>query len=781
MTAANEKPAAAKVASVTRIPGYKIKGVLGRGGMAVVYLAEQESIGREVALKVLAPDHNDATFSERFLIEARIISQLSHPNIVTVFDAGVHQGNHYMAMEYVRGKTLSDARDDLSLAQRIDVIKQMADALAYAGSKGYVHRDIKPENIMRYEDGRAILMDFGIARGLDTTKGLTVTGKAIGTPYYMSPEQTKGLKVDPRADIYSLGVVLFQMLAGRVPYDGPSFVAVGIKHISEPIPVLPPGLEVFQQIINNSMSKEPGHRYQTAQELKAALEALPEAVLRQAPAKPNMASTAVHSAKTLVETTGQPASPARNRSAPPLTKTPSMRQGTAPNFRNERKHETLPPIDITHSDDFRRLRRRRRLLYLLLLSTLVFAGYHRQDLWLPTWQYDVAPWLAINVPQSQAVLKYLPPAKQRPTPLMVAPVQAPPLAQVLPVAPVPTAIPPQTKVEPTVVTAEKTELAATTPASDAAQPLTAEQEQSDKIATLIAGLDEHSENALKLAIFYESMLVHDRDNAEAKQGLAELESWFGKTIRTAIDSEAWDKSRLLLNMLKESLPEALQKEQFRYMALQTESAEKLQAHLHKAEQYLQANRLIKPLGANALDEYNQALLLAPDNAAARQGINTIAEQFYQLARQQQKRKEIQAAINSTNAGLQAKKDHRGLLALQDELQFSLKHQQNVQTLLGSARSQLVNGNLITPRGKSAYDLYQVVLAESPGNKAALNGLGTIERKLVQHIQTLLKQGEYQRASNDLQIAQQYFRNSRALDFLQQRLTSETYRAPVTNN
>lgn len=789
MEAKNEKPASSKVASVIKIPGYKIKGVLGRGGMAVVYLAEQESIGREVALKVLAPDHTDDTFSERFLIEARIISQLSHPGIVTVFDAGVHQGNHYMAMEYVKGKTLSDAREEMSLAQRVDVVMQMAEALDYAGSKGYVHRDIKPENIMRDEEGRAILMDFGIARGMDTTKGLTVTGKAIGTPYYMSPEQTKGLKVDPRSDIYSLGVVLFQMLAGRVPYDGPSFVAVGIKHISEPIPVLPPGFEAFQQIINNSMSKEAAHRYQTAGEMKEALAALPESTFKKSLPTSAKSATQVHSSKTIIETRVESAAPKPARVSQPVA-AQSVSQ-SVPSFRAKRERQELPPIDITASDDFKRLRRRRWLLYTLLLSSLAYAGYHRQDLWRPIWQYDIAPWLAANIPQSNEILKYLPPAKQRPTLITLKPVQKPVI---------PSTTSTQRVIEPAVTVTAQVEAAMEPPINNANQvivtadkaleqdrqkgersQLTPKQEQSEKITHLLSGMDEHSENALKLAILYKSMLVHDRQNVEASQGLIDLEAWFSKSIRQSINAEEWEKSRLLLNMLRESFPEALQKEHFRYMQLQTESAEKLQIHLQKAKQHMQANRWIKPLAANALEEYNQAILLAPENVEAKQGILSIANHFYAQAQQQQKAKDIQAAINTTNAGLQALKDHKGLLALQDELQYSIKRQQNIRSLLDNAKSQQVNGNLITPRGKSAYDLYQVVLVESPGNSVAVKGLERIEGVLVQRIQNLIKQGQFQQANEQLQTARQYYRNSRALDFLQRKLTSETYQVPVPAN
>ena len=759
MAAKNEKPPLANVASVTRLPGYKIKGVLGRGGMAVVYLAEQESIGREVALKVLAPDHTDETFSQRFLAEARIISQLSHPNIVTVYDAGVHKGNHYMAMEYVKGKTLTDARDEMSLAQRIDVIMQMADALDYAGSKGYVHRDIKPENIMRHEDGRAILMDFGIARNLDSTKGLTITGKAIGTPYYMSPEQTKGLKVDHRSDIYSLGVVLFQMLAGRVPYDGPSFVAVGIKHISEAIPLLPPGFEPFQQIINKSMSKEAGHRYQAAGEMKIALESLPLAVTQRQAVRQDAASTQGHSARTVVETATQPVAAKTNYAS---ASAQAMRQ-SAPNFRAERRRQELPPIDITASDDFKRLRRRRRLLYLLLLSSLAYVGYHHQDLWRPTWQYEIAPWLAANVPQSKQILKYLPPAKEKSNPAAVKPVQTPvvaPKANSITVTEPAVTPPEQTKTitAPTVNTNNNALATAKPPSREennvAPLKLTPEQEQSEKIKTLLAGLDEHSENALKLAILYKSTLVHERQNAAAIQGLSYLRTWFGKETRKAVNRHDWGHARLLLNMLEESFPAALQEEPFHYMDLQTKSAEKLQAHLHKAQQYMQSKHLLKPPGANALEEYNQAMLLAPGSAGAKQGLHKIADHFYKQARQRQKVKDVQAAINATNAGLQAVKDHKGLLALQDELQASMRRRQNIRSLLANARGQLVNGNLISPRGKSAYAIFQMILAKHPGNRAAIKGLERIERRLVQNIQQLIKQGQYQQAKQQLHIAQQ---------------------------
>ncbi len=277
---------ASYTAPVVRITGYDIKDLLGRGGMATVYLATQLTIGRDVALKILAMDITDDDFSKRFLREAKIISQLSHPNIITIFDADIYEGCHYMAMEYIPGKNFSQTRDDLNRLQKLEIITQVAQALEFARIKGYVHRDIKPENILLHTDGRAILTDFGIAKSSDITQGLTETGQVLGTPHFMSPEQAKGIKVDHRSDIYSLGVVLFQALAGRVPYDGNSLVEICMKHLQGPIPQLPSGLESLQPIIDNCLAKDPNHRYQIAEDLAKELKQIPKDCLDTLKNKP---------------------------------------------------------------------------------------------------------------------------------------------------------------------------------------------------------------------------------------------------------------------------------------------------------------------------------------------------------------------------------------------------------------------------------------------------------------------------------------------------------------
>ena len=251
------------------IPGYEILDTLGKGGMATVYLARQAIFERKVALKVMSKSLADnPAFGQRFLREARIVSELVHPNIVAVYQVGVHEDMYYLAMEYLPGQELKQLITTLSIPEKITIIRDIASALGFAGARGYVHRDIKPENIMYdRESKRAVLTDFGIARAADLDADVTHTGITVGTPHYMSPEQAKGGVVDQRSDLYSLGAVMYTLLTGEVPYTAESAVAIGIKHITSPVPLLPEELESLQPIIDRLLAKAPEDRYQDASQL----------------------------------------------------------------------------------------------------------------------------------------------------------------------------------------------------------------------------------------------------------------------------------------------------------------------------------------------------------------------------------------------------------------------------------------------------------------------------------------------------------------------------------
>lgn len=266
-----------------KIPGYTIKRVLGKGGMATVYLAEQDIFERDVALKVMnARLTEDPSFGQRFMREAKIVSKLVHPNIITVYDVGVHNDLYYLSMEHINGPDLKTGYCDLSLSNKLNVIHGVAKALAYAGKKGVVHRDIKAENILLRADSlQPVLMDFGIARAVESDLSVTQTGMSLGTPHYMSPEQARGAVVDHRADLYSLGVVLYFILMGEVPFQADSAVAVGIKHITEPVPELPEVLQPLQYLLSGLMAKMPADRFQTADEFIRALAKLKKSTISE--------------------------------------------------------------------------------------------------------------------------------------------------------------------------------------------------------------------------------------------------------------------------------------------------------------------------------------------------------------------------------------------------------------------------------------------------------------------------------------------------------------------
>lgn len=258
------------------IPGYRILRKIRQGGMSTVYLALQKSIDREVAIKVMSPSLSaDPSFGSRFYREAKIVGQLSHPNIVSIYDVGSHRHYNYIAMDYLPGAPLQDQLDDgISTDQAVRIVREMASALDYAHERGYIHRDIKPDNILFREDGSAVLCDFGIAKAVKANVKMTVSGSVLGTPHYMSPEQAQGKTLDGRADIYSLGVVFFEMLSGQVPFSGEDAVSVAVKHMTSQIPKLPAAVKAFQPVIDKMMEKKTSARFQTGKEVIAALDEL---------------------------------------------------------------------------------------------------------------------------------------------------------------------------------------------------------------------------------------------------------------------------------------------------------------------------------------------------------------------------------------------------------------------------------------------------------------------------------------------------------------------------
>lgn len=252
------------------IPGYDIRRLIGQGGMATAYLAEQISLSRQVVLKILDASVKESPDTvERFLNEGRIIASLNHPYIITIYDIGQSGEHLYISMEFVEGGDLKQRMQHKVFApvEAIDILEKVAAGLAAAHESGIVHRDVKPGNILFRRDGTPLLSDFGIAKRLSGDSDLTSTGMFLGSPNYMAPEQSESGPIDGRADIYALGVILYEMLTGSRAYAADSVIDVILMHKKSPIPTLPPGLEPYQELLNLMMAKDRNERFRDARSL----------------------------------------------------------------------------------------------------------------------------------------------------------------------------------------------------------------------------------------------------------------------------------------------------------------------------------------------------------------------------------------------------------------------------------------------------------------------------------------------------------------------------------
>lgn len=260
---------------------YRLEEVVGHGGMSSVYRAHDTLLERDVAIKILHGHFaGDDEFVERFKREARSVAQLQHPSIVTVIDRGQEGDSQYIVFEYIDGENLKELvvrKGRLEVREALQIAIEIAQALAFAHEHGLVHRDVKPQNVLLNGDGGAKVTDFGIARALDVETGMTQTGTVLGSSNYIAPEQASGRPVDAKTDVYSLGVVLYELLAGQVPFPGESFVAVALKHVHDPPPSL---LDVRRDVplrvveaIDRALEKDPDERFPTMRAFAAELEA----------------------------------------------------------------------------------------------------------------------------------------------------------------------------------------------------------------------------------------------------------------------------------------------------------------------------------------------------------------------------------------------------------------------------------------------------------------------------------------------------------------------------
>ena len=731
-----------------QIPGYKIIRELGHGGMAHVYLTIQESFGREVALKVLSPHlADDEEFSKRFLREARIVSQLNHPNIVTVFDAGKHGKYNYMSMEYIPGKDLRDLKDSISREDALRIVKDVARALDFAGNKGVVHRDVKPENIMIHDtDNRVILMDFGIAHGDDATQGMTQTGKAIGTPHFMSPEQTKGLKVDHRSDIYSLGVVLYQLLSGHLPYDADSAVAVGIKHLTAPIPLLPGGLEIFQPIVNRCLSKQPEHRYQKAAELISALDEITDEQLENIKTQASNFKKAGGDANAATQV-GDIADIndiviSQKRKIPDLV------------FPSSKKTVLAEDSGATDPGSSGKTSSRKGLLLLLLIIMMVWAGNVKQKELTQFWGYKALPKIAEVFPNlfpksySQYWADKLEKETAKTTALVVAETVTPDTSenQNSPVESNDTAQLTSSEIQAKVQAAEK-----------------------DKITLLKEGLENDPENAIKLIHIYKEMLLQNKDDPVAIKELKELRQWYIKQIQLAFATEDTALARRHIDLIKQNFPKVTKNKKFIRLEKRVAFLERINNHFAKAETYFKAGALSKPINRNALDEVNKVFILSPDNEDAKNFKNRIVNSYIDKTTRLQQQGNIHNALLMLEEGIAALHNNPKLLQKRKVIKDKIKHQKHISALFKQAEKYRLEGQLIKPQAYNAYDLYTKILESEKDHLQAKAGLKIIHQQLAKVIIALINKDELEVSEEYLHAAMQRYGKSPLLANVQLKL------------
>jgi serine/threonine protein kinase len=715
------------------IPGYKILEPLGEGGMAMVYLAIQENFQRQVAVKILSARLlSDPSFGVRFLREARIVAQLSHQHIVPVFDVGQHGDCHYIAMELLKGGDLKQRlAKGMQLAECLDIVQQIASALHYASEKNFVHRDIKPENVLFRENGSAVVSDFGIARSTESETNMTLTGTIIGTPSYMSPEQAQALTLDGRSDLYSLGIILFEMLTGNVPYTADSAISIGLKHITDPIPELPEEVAEFQEIIDKALAKSPEDRFQTGHDFIDALEELEHSLHEGASSTTIISPEALKrhkSASNRRRSTGSPAVRSRNKTGGGRA-TRSVAARTRSGTRTGSNTRTTRGGQVQASSPFGK----QTLLAASIIGVLAVGG-------AASWWYSNSnPGSNVTAAEqgafSKKTLALLEQAKD--------------------------AMADERWYE---------------PANNSAQYF---------YSTALA-LAPRNQEALQ---GIEALVAKYLDNAQqaiAASDEANAVRWLNQSSQIAFyasDQKLVERQQALRGELFQ-----MQQQNIR----SSERKNQVQQLLDEAKTALTDNRLSSPAGDNAYDKYQAALALDPQSQTALQGISTIAATFLQqsvaaaekdnfsraramvaaaiqidsqhpnLQQTQQKINQLEALKQQQQMNLAEQKAQTQAEILQQQQQSRENRIQQISALLTAADKDLQADRLQTPAGDNAVQKYRQVLQLEPSNLEALEGLQKVGEKYIVLANAKMKTLDIDQVDGYLNMAQKLVPNSQKL-------------------
>lgn len=769
------------------IPGYRILRPLGRGGMATIYLAIQESVERAIALKVMSPMlAGEREFGERFLREARIAAKLQHRNVVAVHDVGRHGDLHYIAMEHLPGGPVHRAKFGTDVAYALRVTREIAAALDYAHARGVVHRDIKPDNMLLREDGTAVLTDFGIARANDSLR-LTETGAVVGTPQYMSPEQARGKELDGRADLYSLGIVLYELLTGSPPYQATDPVAIGIMHTTAPRPVLPADLARLQPLLNQLLAISPERRLQRGSEVMAAIQALEEASdsgSQSEARRPLPPPSAKH------YVTSPP--PANDRASG--RQEPNLSQWESLDLRAERR----PGLQSAGSALSPTRRRSGLLLAVALLSIAAAGLWLGQDQlrdWLPQTVMDrtlaqaqealaqgrvqgeagaVAKYRAMLAmdPENSQALQGLREAGEISLKQAEAKLDAGDAKQA----------------------ARLLELARGVGVAESQlQPLVerlrAPVVDEELEAMLLSARQALAEGRLRgaddsAAALFARALQHSPEDSLARRGMADTQAaLLALAMQRLQDDDLQAAASVLADV--ESLDKAhpgIPAARAEFSRRDQIRRSELELRLAEAAALLDAGRLVDAED-NARSRYRALLQEDATLEPARQGLQRIASKLLDQAERRAADFELDAAERLLGEAARTWPDHSRLLSTRRKIDAAAVSQQRLATLqpstvvdtqkvsslLQQAAAAAANGNLLAPPGASAYDLYRVVLSLAPDNAEANQGMAALAQKASGAATQALDMRQLARAEGYIQALQTLDASDAALPALRHRL------------
>lgn len=770
------------------IPGYRVLRPLGRGGMATVYLALQESVDREVALKVMSPTLlADPTYGERFLREARIAAKLHHPHVVGIHDVGRYGDYFYIAMEYVSGgPVLHDDGKARDVPFTLRVVREIAKALHYANSKSFVHRDVKPDNILLREDGSAALTDFGIARANDSSTRMTRTGAVVGTPHYMSPEQARGRSIDGRSDLYSLGIVMYELLVGRVPYHAEDSLAVGIMHITQPLPQLPAEYKALQPLLDQLLAKEPEQRLQDGAAVAAAVEAIERRLergelaelLRRRPA----------TTPTLALPTIAPAEPRGSRAEPHIGRidaidTAPARSGRVAPVRRSGKGPWIfivAAVLLLAAGGFALWRNQDKLRALLPRTELndVLA---RADGALAKGKLSGSSDSARELFESARVLD---PDND------IARAGLRRVGEAL----VAEAVAATQRRDFAVAHARLADARALLAGGAAVDQAAAALKQAEAATTEVSGLFDQAEAALAAGKLldaggaielYERVLAGDAANAPAQAGLRKAGAALAAQTRELLNQGKLDDAASRIEAIARALPNdpVLPTLRAELTAARASASAALEQRLKRGEELLRSGRIAGDGEDNALAQFKAVLARDANNAKARAGLAQVARALVLQANAALEQSDPTAAERLLHQAEALAPGSADLAAARGELRelrerleiaasrpiLTPEQQQKLASLLAAAEKAARDGNLVLPPGTSAYDQYRSALALDGRNAQALAGLQSLPQVARDQFNIAIGQQKLDRARDFVDTLEQLAPADASLPTLRARL------------